>query len=92
MKTMKIWTFPIQNIDLIYELLLHFSTNENCIKILRIVKILLLRNLFLENFEFINLYVNEIYIYELQNIMLMKFDRARTSTKIIFIILIAQDR
>lgn len=55
---MKIWTFPIQNIDLIYELLLHFSTNENCIKILRIVKILLLRNLFLENFEFINLYVN----------------------------------
>lgn len=69
-----------------------FPFQWNSIKILRIVKILLLRNLFLENFEFINLYVNEIYIYELQNIMLMKFDRARTSTKIIFIILIAQDR
>lgn len=59
---MKIW---IQNwhftFDLIYELLLHFflSTNENCIKILRIVTKESFF-LFLESFEFIH---KSLYFY-----------------------------
>lgn len=64
---MKIW---IQNwhftFDLIYELLLHFSlsTNENCIKILRIVT--KESFFFLESFEFIHksLYFY-IFVYEI---------------------------
>lgn len=70
---MKIW---IQNwhftFDLIYELLLHFSlsTNENCIKILRIVTKESFF-LFLESFEFIHLLLRvyiSIYSYTKFNI------------------------